>query len=444
MRPMGTDRPGPAGTRGRTAPLPVAVVGNGGAAAHAVMALRDSGYSGRIDLFGDSGEPVCNPMLLPYYIAGEIDRSACHPFGVGDSFYQRYDVRHHLSEPVVALDAGAHTLDTAAGRRLEWDRCLVATGSSAVRPTLEGVEDDRVHTLRSLVDAERLRTALRAQPRRAVVVGASMVGIKVVEVLCRADVDTLLCDAEPQVFPLAASGHCAGVVEERLAARGVALRLGERLSGIESGRTGLRVYLDAGDPEDADLVVLALGVRPNLDLIDRSQVAVDAGLLVDEHLQTSVAGLYAAGDVAQGINLLTGRRELIGLWASACTQGRCAGRNLAGHADEYVGGVPSNVVHFFDSLFVAIGDARATRAGVEIVDPQAQTYCRLAEEGGRLVGVNLLDCCRPAGMLRQAIVRGLSPAASARLDWAEFCRRLYAVGDEGSILWSRLGKELDT
>jgi NADPH-dependent 2,4-dienoyl-CoA reductase/sulfur reductase-like enzyme len=161
-------------------------------------------------------------------------------------------------------------------------------------------------------------------------------------------------------------------------------------------------------------------------------------------MQSSVPGLYAAGDVAQGVNLLTGRRELIGLWASACSQGRCAGRNLADRPDEYPGGVPSNVVHFFDSLFVAIGDARTAAAGIEVVDPDARTYCRLAEESGRLVGVNLLDCCRPAGMLRQAIVRGLGQTASARLDWAEFCRRLFAVEDEGSILWSLLGKEFDT
>jgi 3-phenylpropionate/trans-cinnamate dioxygenase ferredoxin reductase subunit len=372
-------------------------------------------------------------------------------------------VSAHLGASVVALDAVERTLQTAAGERYEYEDCLVATGADPLRPPLRGGNDPRVHVLRTLEDADLLKGALADGPKRAVVAGASMVGIKMVEVLLRCGIDTVLCDSATQVFPLAAHKHCADLIEERLSRRGVELRLGRALLGVEPGSAELRVCLSEGEEFAADLVILALGVHPRLDFLDAGQVEMDLGLLVDDHCRTSAARLFAARDCSQGMNLLSSRREIIGLLANACYQGRCAGRNMAGQDDRYAGGLPAHVIRFFDTLFVAIGTAQGGETALEIAPAGGESYCRLAAVEGRLVGANLLDRCEASGPLKQALLRqtraaglargnaaagaaatdlGAPPAAPAngRLDWSALCERLFGLSQQESLLDGALRK----
>jgi NADPH-dependent 2,4-dienoyl-CoA reductase/sulfur reductase-like enzyme len=211
--------------------------------------------------------------------------------------------------------------------------------------------------MRTLEDALRLRQALKTNPHRALVVGASMVGIKLVEVFYEAGMEVCLADLAPQVFPLAASPECAEIITRYLEGKGIKLRLGAGIAGIETAKHGLKAYFsDHEGSEEADLAVIAIGVRPNLQFLDPAQVKIDKGLVVDDHLRTSAPNLYAAGDVAQGTNLLSGEKENIGLWANASYQGRTAGRNMAGVADVYLGSIPHNIIYFMDMVFVGMGD----------------------------------------------------------------------------------------
>ena len=437
------------------------IVGNGPAAAHACRALRERGYAGAIHIFSDHPEPPYNPMLTPYYLAGSVDRTACFPFG-GREFYAALEVETHLGAAVVALDARAHTVETADGYRMDYDRCLVATGASPVLPPIPGLEGPGIFTLRTMDDADRLRRALRAGARRAVVVGASLVGLKAAEALRTRGLDVVLVDLAPHVLPLAAGETCARRIEACLAENGVDLHLGCELISVsrdheagtpEIGGTAdgdLRVELGDGPPVHADLIVVATGVRPNLDFIEPGQVECDAGLIVDDYLRTSAPDLFAAGDVAQAPNLLTGRPEIVGLWANACLQGRTAGRNMAAAAarsardaplggpagfaadgrapawasaaaaEAYPGSVPGNVIHFFGMTFAGIGGPS---------------------------GTNLLGDCTDAGVVRGALGRdacrlrsGGADRPTAVLDvhvpqrvWAGFCDRLFEYGELGHI-----------
>ena len=426
------------------------VVGNGPAAVHACRALRERGYVGAIHLFSDHAEPPSNPMLTPYYLAGSLEREACFPFG-GREGYEALEVEAHLGAPVVALDASAHTVGTAGGYRMAYDRCLVASGASPVLPPIPGLEGPGVFTLRTMGDADRLRQALRAGARRAVVVGASLVGLKATEALRTRGLDVVLLDIAPHVLPLAAGEACARRIEARLAENGVDLRLGCALVAVSRGHEagtpeiggtadgGVRAQLSDGSALRADLMVVATGVRPNLDFMRPGQVECDAGLIVDDYLRTSAPDLFAAGDVAQAPNLLTGRPEIVGLWANACLQGRTAGRNMAAAAvrsardaplggptgfttaaEAYPGSVPGNVLHFFGMTFAGIGGP---------------------------TGTNLLGDCTGAGVMRGAIGRdacrqrsGPATRTTALLDgrvpqqvWAGFCDRLFEYGEFGDI-----------
>ena len=421
------------------------IVGNGPAAVHACRALRERGYAGAIHLFSDHPEPPYNPMLTPYYLSGSVDRAACFPFG-GQELYAAMKVEAHLGVAVVALDAWTHNVETANGCRMAYDRCLVATGASPVLPPIAGLEGPGVFTLRTIDDADRLRRALRAGARKGVVLGASLVGIKAAEALRVRGLEVVLLDVAPHVLPLAAGEACAKRIEACLAENGVGLRLGCEAVSVAAGRDtktagvsgttgrGLRVELSDGTTVHADLVVVATGVRPNVDFIEPGQVESEAGLIVDDYLHTSVPNLFAAGDVAQAPNLLTGRPEIVGLWANACLQGRTAGRNMAAAAaqaalgvsagaaaaEAYPGSVPGNVVHFFGMTFAGIGGPS---------------------------GANLLGDCTGAGIVRQAINRdacrlrsGTPTGTTALLDsrvpqrvWAGFCDRLLEYSEFGDI-----------
>ncbi len=430
------------------------VIGNGPAAVHACRALRERGYAGCIRLISDHPEPPYNPMLTPYYLAGGIARAGCFPWG-GRELYSSLRVEAHLGVPVVALDAQAHTIELADGTRMEYAQCLVAVGASAVVPPVPGLAGPRVFLLRTVRHADSLRRALAGGASRALVLGASMVGLKTAEVLHAAGLEVVLADLAPHVLSLAAHESCARLIETHLVEAGVELRLGEGMAAVETAAAGrLHVEFTGGPPVDADLVVVAVGVRPNLDFIDRGQVESDVGLIVDDYLRTSAPDLYAAGDVAQATNLLTGRKAVVGLFANACLQGRTAGRVMAGDEEAYPGSLPCNVIHVMGLTFTGVGDAAAAPVLVERLDSEAGTYCRLSGREGRLSGVNLLNSCAGGGITRHAGPRGarrvrggdggLPAWAGVRVPqraWAGFCDRLTEHCILGETSGAPLAKE---
>ncbi|MGI6678960.1 MAG: NAD(P)/FAD-dependent oxidoreductase [Dehalobacterium sp.] len=387
----------------------IAIIGNGGAAIYAIKDLRENNSNAEIHLFSDNTSPAYNPMLTSYFVAGQIPIENCHPFGSDFNFYHRNDVQLHLGSQVVKLDALEQTLETAQGEKFCYDQCLIATGASPVLPQIPGINSRRVFTLRSMEDAQSLKQALNNHPKKAIVIGASMVGIKLVELFLKANVKVCLADRANHVFPLAANEYCAHLIEDSLKERHVKLRLGACITEIEEISKGINAYFsDQEGPEEADLAVICIGTKTNTQFLDPDQVEIDRGILVNQRMQTNQPNLYAAGDVAQGLNLLNGKKEIIGLWANACYQGRTAGRNMAGKTDFYAGGMPGNISHFLEMDFVSIGDALSSSDVSHSYHPQENTYCGLTWDQGKLVGVNLLNCFTAAGMLKQKMQKELN------------------------------------
>ncbi len=400
----------------------VAIVGNGAASAECIRALRENGHRGDIHVLTDSTWPIYNPMLTTYYVAGKVDFDGMFPYGRGDAFYEQYAVQVHPGSPVVALDAGEKVVHTQAGLHLKYDRCLVASGASPVLPRIEGITSNRVHKIRTVDDAVRLRRALAQGPRKAIVVGASLVGIKLVELFHEAGMEVCLADLADHVFPTAAHPDCARLIENRLTGIGIRLRLGAAIEGVEETATGLVAHLGDGRPEEeADLLVMCIGVRANIGFVDRNQVQVAQGIVVDERMQTSAEDLYAAGDVAQGRDLLTGGSQVIGLWANARCQGRAAGRNMAGVSEALPGNVPHNITHFMGMDFVGIGTTREYDRMEKEFD--GNSFVQMFWRDGRLVGANLLDRFEESGILKHALIRDLTQGYSlprhrdAKMDW---------------------------
>ncbi len=382
----------------------ICIVGNGCAAMECIKSLRGKGYVGAIHLFSDSIWPSYNPMLTTYYAAGKMDFETFFPYGW--DIYKQHKVHLHLGSPVIEVDALNRTVKNEAGIKIHYDHCLIASGAKPMLPSIPGIKSKKVYTMRTIEDSIALRQALQGCPRKALVIGASMVGVKVVEAFHKIGVEVCLADLAESIFPLAAHPACAQVIQGRLEQKGIKLRFGAGIERIEESAAGLQVYFCGNkEPEEADLLVMCIGTKANIDFLDKDQVAMDRGILVDAHQRTNISTLYAAGDVAQGCNLLTGEKQIIGLWANARYQGRTAGLNMLGIGDEYQGSIPQNITHFLDMVFVGIGDMWHGNREEKQFD--GHTYLHFVWNNEQLIGVNLLDDFTEAGVFKQALLKGL-------------------------------------
>ena len=392
------------------------IVGNGCAGAECIKALRESGYRGGIHLLTDSRWPVSNPMLTTYYVAGKIGFDGLFPYGGSQEFYLKYGVDVYAESPVVALDAEQKVVYAKSGLELKYDKCLIATGATPVLPPVEGIGSDRIYTMRTVGDAIRLKEVMTKTPPKALVIGASMVGIKVMGLFYKAGVEVCLADLAQHIFPLSAHPECARIIEERLDQKGIKLRFGAGIEKVEeTSQGGIRAYLERStEGEEADLLVMCIGVKANTSFIDRKRVAVDRGILVDGYMRTSMPGLYAAGDVAQGKNLLSGGSEMIGLWNNARYQGRTAGRNMAGENEFFRGNLPHNITHFMGMDFVGIGNVNDHDRMEKKYD--GRRYIQLFWKDGLLTGANFLDSYTESGVIKHALIKGLRHNGSALSD----------------------------
>jgi NADPH-dependent 2,4-dienoyl-CoA reductase/sulfur reductase-like enzyme len=436
--------------------IPLAIIGNGAAAAEAVLALRANGYGGEIHLFADNRHAPYNPMLGTYLVAGVIPLERAFPFGDERGFYGGNRVAAHLGQAVVRLDAAEQTLATTGGSAYQYDRCLVASGARPSVPPIPGLREAlaqpqsatpprerRVFTIQTLDDVLSLRQAvddLRSRggrPPRAAVVGASFAGVKIAAVLHDMGLQVCLVEREPYILPLSAHVECARVMQDHLLKEGYELRLGAALASVETGGTAVRLNFGAlpgaADPGGAggtaceesptqmevDLVVVCAGARPALGFLAPGQVDTGLGVLVDERMRSSIPSLYAAGDVAQGKNLMSGRHEIIALWSSARYQGRAAGRSLAGAPVEYRGSVPHNITHVGHMLFASVGDLKDYDRMA--VCSEGDTMQVRVWQDERLAGVNLLNCCHSAGAMKQALLKAATGAVTeTEATWISF------------------------
>jgi 3-phenylpropionate/trans-cinnamate dioxygenase ferredoxin reductase subunit len=399
------------------------ILGNGGAAAVATRAARVSGYLGQIHLVSDADTPAFNPMLSPYYLKGEIPWDRCFPFGPG--FYRENDIICHFDTAAESLDAINQQVTLTRGLKLPYDLCLIATGASPIIPEVPGLRDSpRSIALRTAASAKSLESALRSA-RKAVVLGASLVGLKVAEILTKRGIRVVVLDVVDRVLPRGAHPSAAEILKAYFEEHGVDIRLGCAMEGMEGAKEGVVCHFPDNVVEEADFVAVCTGVRPNLGFVDPSQVEIDQAILVDERMQTSLPNLYAAGDVCRGVNPLTGKPEWLGTWGNACCQGRTAGQNMAGKDVTYAGSVQGNISPFFEWTYAQLGHLPPQGGRVRHVcggDSAEGGYFVLAFEDDIMIGANLINSTHLAGKLRRAILQ--------RRHWGRYLERVERVFTE--------------
>lgn len=388
-----------------------AIVGFGCAGYHALSAIRESGSTAQIDIYSDTDMPPYNPMLTTYYVGGKLSYEGMFPFGTLAEIGERYQADFYTEVRVKEVKAEEKVIVTADGQGRAYDKILISTGATAFVPgsfaALTGA-----HCMRTVEDAKKLREALeRKHYKSAVVVGASMVGIKVAELLHKRGTHVTLADMAPHIFALAAYPEVSEMIEERIGKIGIDIAFGQAITAAdehtdETGEvTGYTVHLGDGSEIETELLILNIGTRAATGILNPEEVKIDRGIVVDKTMQTSVEGIYAAGDCCQGNNLQSGQTQIIGLWANAGVQGRVAGRNMAGVSDEADGNILHNITHFLDMDFIGLGDNRITGEVYEYMNRDKGFYLRAVLKDGKPAGFNILDNYGLSGVLKAHLIK---------------------------------------
>ena len=383
-----------------------AIVGFGCAGYHALKAIRETGCDAKIDVYSDTDMPPYNPMLTTYYVAGKLKYDAMFPFGTLEKIGAEYHAYFFTQTRIKCIKVSEKSIVTESGQEYKYDKILISTGATAFVPgTFAALKE--AYCMRTVEDAQRLREKLqKGEYKNAVVVGASMVGIKVAELLHKRGIHVTLADMAPHIFALAAYPEVSEMIEERIKEMGIGISFGQAITGADEhvdkdgNVTGYTVHLGDGSAIETDLLILNIGTRAATGILNPDEIIIERGIVVDEHMQTSEEGIYAAGDCCQGNNLQSGQTQIIGLWANAGVQGRVAGRNMAGVSDEADGNILHNITHFLDMDFIGLGGENYV-----YFNKKKGFYLQAVIKDKKPAGFNILDNYGISGVLKAHLIK---------------------------------------
>jgi len=347
------------------------IVGNGAAGNAAAWVIRLRDPQGQVTILSDEPYPAYYRPLIPSLIHDGAGREALFR----DELTTPPGVEVRLGTRVAAIDApgkavilemrprtppqraqssqrsffylgalsglcGKNDFSAAlleGNERVAYDRLLIATGASPGRPSISGLEGDGAFTLRRIDDAKGIAAAA-AGAKSAAVIGGGRIGTKAALALRHLGLSVAIVELLPRIVPLQFDETASAIFEAALQGEGVALYLGRNVREVlREGNRVTAVLLDDGQRLPADLIVVAVGVTPNVALARQAGIDVNRGILADSHLETNIPGIYAAGDCVETREVVTGEPVVSGIWTNAATMGECAGENMAGGDRTYVG-----------------------------------------------------------------------------------------------------------
>ncbi len=380
------------------------ILGAGPAGVIAAETLRKHAPDDEITILGDEPEAPYSRMAIPYLLLKRIGEEGTH-LRHGVDHYQKHRIALRRGR-AAKVDIAARTVVLEDGSTLPYDRLLIATGSSPATPPIQGIDGPGVHPCWTLADARAIMKL--AQPgARVLQMGAGFIGCIIMEALAGRGVKLSVVEMGDRMVPRMMGATAGGMIKDWCQGKGVAVHTGARVEAIErDGSATMKVRLSTGEVLEAELVISATGVRPNIGFLENSGITCLVGVLTDEHLQTSVPGIYAAGDCAEAFDKISGRTIVSAIQPNAAEQARVAALNMVGQVTALRGVTQINVLDTLGLVSASFGAWDGVPGGqhVEMTDRDADggkgRHLSLQFGGDRLVGCNSIGWTEHVGVMR--------------------------------------------
>ncbi|MBI2850200.1 MAG: NAD(P)/FAD-dependent oxidoreductase [Chloroflexi bacterium] len=391
------------------------IIGNSAGGIGAVEAIREKDKTGTIAIISDEPYPAYSRPLISPYLAHErtLESMLYRPA----DFYEKNSVQAFLGVKVERLDLENHAIDLADKGRIEWQKLLLATGGVPIFPKTEGSDLKGVFTFTTLDDAKVIDKFLgkplrQAQGKpskkkvKAVVIGGGLIGVSVTEALVKRGVAVTIVELRERVLNVILDEVASALADEALKKVGVKIVTGHTVSKITGDSAGnvAGAIFDDGKELPCDMVIVAIGVQPRLELVKDTGIKVNRGIVVDRHMTTSNPDVYACGDVAEAYDFVLGINRLTPIWPNAYVGGRVAGLNMAGVPTDYPGGTAMNSSHYFGVSVVSAGVVTPTGDGYEELSARSDhSYKKVLVKDGLVVGMVFSGDIEKAGIIYNLI-----------------------------------------
>ena len=404
------------------------IIGNGAAGHAAAKNIRARDPEGQVKVISDAVNQAYHRPLIQTLIEGVMSKESLYR----EDLPSPEGVEVRLGVRVEAIDPEAKRLSLQNKETVSYNRLLLATGSSAIRLPIAGLEGRNVHVLRTIRNAEAIKVSAE-KAKQAVVIGGGRVGMKAAFALHQLGMKVSVVERLGRIVPLQFDDTAAKIMKGAVEAHGIRLFLGRTVREVERDDLGVQaVVLDDGGRLETDLVIIAVGVQPNVDLARAAGLSINQGVLVNEYLQTSDPDIFAAGDVVETVDVVTGESMVSGLWTNAVEMGRIAGENMAGGKARYPGAFA--VLNSFElanipTISVGLIDP-PEKEGYEVHSSRrGDSYRKLVFRQGVLMGAVLLGEIEGAGVYtglikgKKNVGKHLGALLAPRPSYASWLRR---------------------
>ena len=392
------------------------IVGAGPAGVIAAETLRKVDAKASITIIGDEPEPPYSRMAIPYYLIGNIGESGSY-LRDPKKHFKDLDIEV-VQQRVDKVDSKAKKISLADGSSRSYDKLLLATGSHPISPPIPGLDLPQVHSCWTL---ENARNIIRlAQPdSNVVLIGAGFIGCIILEALVKRGIKLAVVETGNRMVPRMLNEKAGGLLETWCKNEGIDVHTSCSVESVKASSDDMvEVSLSDGSKLPAALVITATGVKANIDMLKGTDIETDQGVLVNKRMQTSSEHVYAAGDIAQGVDFSTGNQEVQAIQPTATDHGRIAALNMAGQGDEHQGTLNMNILDTLGLISCSFGLWMGVDGGdqAELYNADEFQYINLQFEGDILVGATSVGKTQHIGVLRGMI--------ESRIELGEWKQRL--------------------
>ncbi len=365
------------------------IIGNSYAGVFAVEAIRRIDSKGEIFIISKEPYHVYARAAIHEYIYGKIGDSKM--YYRDSNFYEKYNVKTLLGKEVVLIDTKKQTVYFADKTKISYDKLLISSGGVPIIPPIKGIEGLRgIFTFTSWDDAKRTMSWVKGlKSPKAVVLGGGLIGIQCAEGLKHMGVDVTIVELADYVLVKALDKKAGLMTQSLLERNGIKVITGDTVTAVSGTKGRISgVVLKSGQKISCNIFMVSVGVKPNVQFLEDSGIKINRGIVVDDAMRTNIENVYAAGDVAEAREVISGRHEVIPIIPSATLQGRIAGTNMAGIEKKYPGTLSQNTFQFFGTPVISIGNIVTAEKnnGFEILEREEKgIYKKVVLDNGRLI-----------------------------------------------------------